>query len=105
MRVRLSLDVDDRDRYVIAKYYGALRGHATGSRIVRTRATRAQVRTFVAGALRSTVREHAEAFRGRQRTIVRRLAARPGLATADGLRAPAERQLNLLAGVATWTST
>lgn len=88
MRVRMTLDVDERDRYVVARYFGK------GA----VRATRAQVRAFAAGAFRYAVREHADAFHGRQRATVRRLAAgSPERGNAE-IRPPAEKQLNLLAG-------
>jgi len=90
VRVRLSVDLDARDRYVIARYFGPS-GPA--------RATRVQARAFVTGAVRSAIREHADAFRGRQRATVKRLAQGlpPELRGAE-LRAPVEKQLSLLSG-------
>ena len=87
------LDVDARDRFVVAKYFG--RG---------TRATREMVRAFAAGALHAQVCEHGEALAGRSRSAYQKLAnvapARPGLAP------PREHQLSLLSGEgdAEWTS-
>lgn len=90
MRVRLTVEVDDRDRYVIAKYFGD-----TDS----ARATRSQTRGFVAAALRSAVREHGDALRGRQRAVVVRLASGESRTLGEELREPSEKQLSLLAGV------
>lgn len=87
MRVRLSIDVDERDRYVIAKYFGD-----------GVRATRLQVRQFTTGAVRSAVRANADALRGRQRSVARRLEAADGSDLVDELTPPREHQLNLLDG-------
>ena len=88
MRVRLIIDVDKRDRDVIAKYFGE-----------GTRATRTQVREFASGAVRTAVRQHAEAFAGRQRATVKRLkdVGEEGEAGSE-LAMPREHQLNMLDG-------
>lgn len=88
MRCRIVIDVDERERYVIAKYFGD-----------GTRATRTQVRAFAAGAVRSAVRAHADAFGGRQRATAARLRTKgaEGEAGAE-LAMPREYQLNLLDG-------
>lgn len=69
MKVQLTLDVDARTRYVIAKYFAK----AGGRDETRTRATRPQVRRFAAAALQLAVKEHAAALRRRQRTTAERL--------------------------------
>ena len=82
MRVRLTLDVDERERFVIAKYFDS------GSR-----ATRAEVRVFATGALRSAVGERAACLSARQRTTERRLAT--GKPVRQGLVPMAETQMAL----------
>lgn len=89
MRVRLVVDVDPRERYVIAKYFG------DGGR----RATRTQVRAFVKGAIKTAVRTQADAFVGRQRTIARKLRdAKHEEGDGKELTMPRENQLNMLDG-------
>ena len=80
MKVRLAVDVDERQRFVIAKYF----------KDARNRATREQVRAFVAGALVSAVREQADALRPRQRKTAVRLGA--GKPEQLALREPDEKQ-------------
>ena len=84
MRVVLRLNVDDRERYVIAK---ALR--ETGSR-----ATRKQVRYFAEAALRATARRHADALTRRQRAAAER-AAEDREAPEPVVPEPSEIQLEL----------
>ncbi len=89
MKVNLTVELDDRDRYVIAKYFG----------IPEARAVRRLCREFVRGAVRTAVREHQDALRGRQRASARRLAAgRTDANTGPELRQPKEKQLSLLNG-------
>ena len=90
MKVRLLLTVDDRDRYVVAKVCD--RDPET-RRKLRTYATRAEVRTFAVGAIRRMLREHAEALRGRERAVERRLAAGEKIERHEPeVPAPDERQ-------------
>jgi hypothetical protein len=84
--------VDERDRYIIAKYYDTPEQPATR----RNRATRRQVRSFAAQALASALREQAENFRGRRAAAVRRLEDAPSSAPRQELTRPPERQLSLL---------
>lgn len=88
MKVRLTLTVDARTRYVVSRYFGDK----------RTRATREQVRAFAEGALASAVREHADALRGRSRLVAARLAE--GRPSGEPLRDPDEKQMSLFAGQA-----
>jgi hypothetical protein len=88
MKVNITLELDDRDRYVIAKYFG----------VADTRAKRRLCRDFIRGALRTAVRENADALRGRQRAAAKRLAeGRPPAKDAE-LAAPRDKQLSLLNG-------
>jgi len=89
MKVRLTVDLDDRDRYVIAKYFG----------VTSARATRKQAKEFVQGAVRTAVREQGSALRSRQRSTVKRLeTARDEVVAPPELRQPREKQLSLLNG-------
>ena len=84
-----TVDVDDRDRYVIAKYYGA----------AKRRASRREVRAFARGALRTAIRAQAWALTGRARATAARLEQTTGGAAVEPpLAEPRERQLNLLDG-------
>lgn len=82
-----TIDVDDRDRYVIAKYFAAVEDSA------RTRATRKQVRLFARDAFRTHIAEHANALKRRERNVAARLSE--GKPVEHGLREPAEKQLSL----------
>lgn len=68
MKVRLTVAIDDRERYIISKYFEA------AGEPKRARATRDQVRRFVSGAVGAVVREQAAAFKRRQRSTAARLA-------------------------------
>jgi hypothetical protein len=83
MRVRLSVDVGPRARYVIAKYFGG----------DETRATREQVRRFVLGALESALREQTTTLRRRQQSHASRLPEEHEIAAP--LREPDEKQMSL----------
>lgn len=73
MRVRFSLDFDPRELYVIARV--ADKDPETKKKMKgRTYAQRVEARSFAIGAIRRMIREHAEALRGQQRTVERRLA-------------------------------
>lgn len=80
MRVRVTVTVGDRSRYVIAKYFGS-RG---------ARATRAQVRAFVESALVSGVRQHGDDLSRRQRAAAARINSDGG--ESEPLREPSEKQ-------------
>jgi len=88
-----TVDVDDLDRYVIAKYFGS----------EKPRASRKEVRAFARAALRTALRNHADGLRGRARATATRLGVARVLEADDGgreqpLAEPRERQLNLLDG-------
>ena len=88
MKVSLgTIDVDDRDRYVVAKYFAAVDDSD------RTRATRKQVRAFAKDAFRTHVSEQAGALKRRERNVAARLSE--GKPVEHGLREPAEKQLSL----------
>lgn len=72
MKVRLTLDVDAADRFVIAKFFATAAASKSIDRR-RLRATRAQVRWFAQAALRTHVGEQAERLRGKSRAVARRL--------------------------------
>lgn len=89
MKVNLTVELDDRDRYVISKYFG----------LPKSRAGRAKCREFIRGAVRTAVRENADALRGRQKAAARRLAeGAPPREHAAELNPPKEKQLSLLNG-------
>lgn len=71
MKVRITLDVDEYERFVIARYFGA--AAADQKDRARPRATRAQCRRFARAAVRSMVREQAAGLYGRARTTAQRL--------------------------------
>lgn len=69
MRVRLTLDVDELTRYVVARHFRV----EDGSK--RTRATRGQVKRFVDRAVRDAVADRLGTMGGRARAVARRLQA------------------------------
>lgn len=82
----MTLDVDERQRFVVAKYFEGASG--------RSRATRQQVAAFALGAFRTAIRDHGDALRGRAASTAKRLAeGRP--ADNDGLIDPVEHQPSL----------
>lgn len=85
MRVRVTIGVDARQRYVIAKYFGT----------ARSRATRAEVRAFTKAAVVSAVREQLDAMTEAKRAVAQRLE---GVETWDvvPLREPKEKQTSLV---------
>lgn len=91
MRTRLTLDIGDYERFVIAKYFS--RAPEQPNDKLRTRARRKQVVRFAQAALRAAVREQAENLRGRERTTARRLA-NPQVKDEELVR-PDERQPTL----------
>lgn len=88
MKVNLTVDLDERDRYVIAKYFG----------VPDARAVRRLCRDFVRGAVRTAVREQQGALRGRQRAAAKRLAEGHPAEHGPELTPPKEKQLSLLNG-------
>lgn len=94
MKVRLLLEVGDYERFVIAKFFSPAAVAGTADR-TRLRATRAQVRKFVRGALRLTVRDHAQELRSmKARATAKRLEA--GAVPEEMLPAPKEQQRSLV---------
>ena len=95
MKVRLTLEVDDHQRFVIAKFFAPAAAGKTDRE--RTRATRAQVRRFAIAALRKVVKDQASELRSqRSRAAARRLTdgAQP-VPLADAIPSPREEQGNL----------
>jgi len=95
MKVRALVEVNERQRLVIAKFFGA--AAEPGSReAVRTRATRKQVKRFVAHAVEAAVAEHTQVLRGRARAAAARLALPAGTEPEQmPLPEPKEKQLSL----------
>lgn len=95
MKVRMVLEVNERQRLVIAKFFGA--AAPTDSRdAARTRATRKQVKRFVGHALEAAVTDHTQLLRGRARAAAARLALPPGEQPEQlVLPEPREKQLTL----------
>jgi hypothetical protein len=69
MRVRLTLDVDDLTRFVVARYFRAIQNDGRK----RTRSTRAQVRLFAQAAMRDAVSDRIAAMDSRGKAVARRL--------------------------------
>lgn len=93
MKVRLTLDVDAYQRFVIAKYFRPV--PATRADRTRTRATRAQVKRFAEAALRSAVKEREGELDAKGRSAARRLRE-PALVQGELLREPREKQRGLV---------
>lgn len=96
MKVRTMVTVSEHDRLVIAKFFAA--AAPTGSPdALRTRATRKQVRRFVAHAVAIAVKDHAVLLRGRARSAAQRLAAPPETPPeTPPLPEPKEKQLSFI---------
>lgn len=92
MKVRMTLDVDAYTRYVIARYFGTVSPTPADRR--RGRATRAQVKRFVQGAIATAAREYAANMHGKPKATATRLRA--GAPEPKGLEPPAEEQPSLL---------
>jgi hypothetical protein len=90
MKVRLTIEVGDRARFVVAKYWAPV---SSGADRTRTRASRAQVRRFIEAALRTAINDQAAALRGRSRATAKRLAE-PKV-EPETLREPAEQQMSI----------
>lgn len=71
MRTRIALDVDDLDRYLIARYFATAESEKP-----RNRATRAQVRRYAVAAINAALRDASDAARGRTKSTVRRMLAK-----------------------------
>lgn len=96
MKVRLVLDVNAFERYVIARYFRPVAINAIPTDRTRTRATRKQVRRFVTAALKSAVREQAQdVLDARARTVADRLRLPKGHCTDEHLTEPKEKQKGL----------
>lgn len=89
--------VDDRDRYVIQKYFEKFDRTAAGP-AGRSRASRISVRRFIEGAVRLAIREQSEALKKQQRRVAARLAdpERAKVSRTRELSVPDERQMDLL---------
>lgn len=87
------LDVDEHARYVIARYFRPV------DKKLRTRASRTQVKRFVAAALRTCVREQEqEILDARGKSVAQRLQApvdTGALQDSLFLKEPKEKQRNL----------
>ena len=95
MKVCLTLDVGDYDRYVIAKFFAPVETTAAGKS--RLRATRSQVRRFAQSALATAVKMQAQDLPSRSRSTARRLEA--GTARVhETLPPPSEEQRHLQCG-------
>jgi len=95
MKVRMLVEVNQRQRLVIAKFFGAAAPEGDRDR-ARTRATRKQVKRFVGHAIEQAVLEHTHVLRGRARAAAARLALPPGEQPEQmALPEPAEKQLTL----------
>lgn len=96
MKVRTLVQVSEHDRLVIAKYFAAAAPEGSQDAI-RTRATRKQVRRFVAHAVALAVKDHVNVLRGRARAAANRLAAPPTAPPeTPPLPEPAEKQLSFI---------
>lgn len=95
MKVRTLVHVSEHDRFVIAKFFAAAAPDGSAD-AVRTRATRKQVRRFVAHALSVVAKDHAAVLRGRARAAASRLASTTTDEThVEALPEPVEKQLSL----------
>jgi hypothetical protein len=72
MKINLTLDVDDFERYVIAQYYGEKKNNGKS----RRRALRATVRRFVRAALRTSALDRADDLPRRKRKAAYRIRER-----------------------------
>lgn len=97
MKVRALVDVNERQRLVIAKFFAAA-APADSRDAVRTRATRKQVKRFIAHAMELAVAEHTQVLRGRARAAAARLALPAGTEQPEQLPLPEpkEKQLSLI---------
>ena len=71
MRVRLTVNVSDAERYIIAQYFNRYERDSTPR--PRSRATRAQTASFTRAALFLALKDHRDAMRGRSAKVVERL--------------------------------
>lgn len=94
MKVRLTLDVDAHQRYVIARYFRPAAASDKRADRTRTRATRTQVKRFVETAVRSAVKEREDELDAKGRTAARRLRE-PVPVQGELLIEPREKQRGL----------
>jgi hypothetical protein len=94
VKVRITVDVSEHDRLVIAKFFAA--AASTPRDKARTRATRAQVKQFLKSALRTSVKDYATDLRGRSRAAAARLKLGSVTFDAPLLPEPREKQQRLL---------
>lgn len=96
MKVRAVVNVNERQRLVIAKFFAAA-APADSRDAVRTRATRRQVKRFLDHALEQAVAEYTQVLRGRTRAAAARLALPAGTEPEQlPLPEPKEKQLSLI---------
>ncbi len=91
MKVRLTLDVGDFERYIIAKYFSRAPEQANDKR--RLRARLKQVVRFAQASLRAAVKEQAANLRARERATAQRLAS--PVSEEPALVRPSEQQPEL----------
>jgi hypothetical protein len=92
MKVRMTLDISEAERYLIATYF---RDHGEVAQRGRMRATRAQVKRYIEAALKLALRERRDGANGRTRTIAARIALGAVLDAGERIERPAERTGNL----------
>lgn len=96
MKVRALVNVNERQRLVIAKFFAAA-APPDSRDATRTRATRKQVKRFIAHALEAAVADHTQLLRGRSRAAAARLALPAGTEPEQlPLPEPKEKQLSLI---------
>jgi hypothetical protein len=72
MKVNLTLDVDDFERYVIAQYYGEKKNNGKS----RRRALRSSIKRFIRAALRTSALDRADDLPRRKRKAAYRIRLR-----------------------------
>lgn len=87
----MTIDADDYQRFVIAKFFAPA---SKGIDKTRRRATRTQVRRFALAALRTAVKDHARDLPSRSLAAARKLAAGDARGT-ELLPPPQEEQRSL----------
>ena len=93
MRVRLTLDVNDYQRFVVAKYFQPA---GSGADKTRLRATRKQIRRFIEAAFRTAVQEQARELPSpRSRAAAERLKLPRGHREQETLPPPKEQQRSI----------
>lgn len=92
MRVRLTLDVSEHERFVVAKYFAPASEAGSVDRY-RLRATRKQVQRFVLAALAKAIKDQTNDLPARSRSAARKLAE--GRPPTETLAPPKEEQRSL----------